>query len=91
MIIWLLVTSVCLGADDAIAAPVGPGDEYRVNWARAAQGASVVESTEIYPVTGVRNLVGARLGEGEGNQNGTTIFADRVRQRERFVIDLGRE
>ena len=91
MIIWLLVTSICLGADDAIAAPVGPGDEYRVNWARAAQGASVVESTEIHPVTDVRNLLGARLGKGEGNQNGTTIFADRVRQRERFVIDLGRE
>ena len=66
-------------------------DQYRINWARASQGASVVESAEIHSSTDVGNLVGARIGKGEGKQNGTTIFADRVRQRERFVIDLGCE
>ena len=69
----------------------GPGDEYRINWARASQGASIVESTNIPPATDVQNLVGARFGRGEGREAGTTIFADGVRQRERFVIDLGCE
>ncbi len=91
MIVWLLATSLCLGAEVVPAAPIGPGDEYRINWARAAQGAKVVESAEIHPATDVRNLVGARLGDGEGKQNGTTIFADGKGQRERFVIDLGHE
>ena len=91
MIVWLLATSMSLGADVSPAASIGPGDEYRVNWARTAQGASAVETAEIHPATDVRNLVGARLGKGEANRSGTTIFADRIRQRERFVIDLGRE
>ncbi|MHC4398287.1 MAG: alginate lyase family protein [Planctomycetota bacterium] len=91
MILWLLATSMSLGADAPAAAPIGPGDEYRINWARASQGASIVESAKIHPATDVRNLVGARSGSGEGKENGTTIFADRVGQRERFVIDLGRE
>ncbi len=91
MIVWLLLTSMSLGADVPAATPIGPGDEYRINWARASQGASVVESAKIHSVTDVRNLIGARFGRGEGKENGTTIFADGVQQRERFVLDLGRE
>lgn len=91
MVVWVLATSTVLGAGGVADASIGPGDEYRINWARAAQGANVVESAEIHLATAVRNLVGARLNEGEGKQNGTTIFADGTGQRERFVIDLGCE
>jgi hypothetical protein len=91
MIAWLLVSSIGLSGDVTPTAPIGPGIEHRVNWARAEQGASVVESAEIHSATDVRNLVGARLGAGEGQRSGTLIFADRIRQRERFVIDLGQE
>ena len=88
LVVWVLMSSIGIGADVPTDA-VGPGDHYRVNWARSAQGASVVECAEVHSVTDARNLVGARLGNGEGQRNGTLIFADRIRQRERFVIDLG--
>lgn len=91
MLLWLTATATVLGAGAAPALSVGPGDEYRTNWARAAQGASVVESAAIHRATDARNLVGARMGEGEGRQAGATIFADGTVQRERFVVDLGRE
>ncbi|MFQ5810897.1 MAG: hypothetical protein ACE5JM_14870, partial [Armatimonadota bacterium] len=78
-------TALAAGAGAA----AGPGDEHRINWARAAVGAKVVVAPAIHPTTDIRNLVGERLGEGEGPR-GHTILADTA-QRERIVIDLGQE
>lgn len=65
----------------------GPGDEWRVNWARAEQGARLVAAPEAHPATGIGNLLMEPV-DGPRRGNGHTIFADKV-QGERLVVDLG--
>ncbi|MFQ6130628.1 MAG: alginate lyase family protein [Armatimonadota bacterium] len=85
----VIVPPSLLAAAACAALGAGPGDEHRINWARAAVGAKVVVAPAIHPTTDIRNLIGERLGRGEG-PSGHTILADTV-QHERIVIDLGQQ
>ena len=72
----------------ALAAP-DPGDQHRLNWARADRGAKLVAAPEAHPATGIEPLLNVPVN-GSRHQHGHVILADKP-QHERLVIDLGQE